>query len=300
MTFSDAVTIPLPPSVTVISGEGGLPLLRVLTPLSTGYVYLLGAHVSGWTPAGHDPVLWMSAKSDFEVGKPIRGGVPLCFPWFGAGASGDKAPGHGVARVVPWTLTQARDDDGTVTLVFELTSDDVAGVPGADLVPGPFAATYTVTFGSALGLELAVMNTGQEEFAFEEALHTYLAVHDATGVFVKGLEGAQYLDKVAGETRTQDGPVVISAETDRVYSSTGTALILDAGRHRTVTVAKENSANTVVWNPWVAKAAAMPDFGDDEWPGMICVETANALDDGPVLQPGATHTMSANITVSFG
>ena len=299
MTTSDAVTIQLPPSVTVVEGEGGLPLLRVLTPLCTGYVYLLGAHLSAWTPTGHDPVLWMSRESDFEPGKPIRGGVPLCFPWFGGGPEGDKVPGHGVVRVVPWTLTEATDDDGTVTLVLKVTSDDVAGVLGAEHVPGAFEAIYTVRMGADLRLELAVTNTGEQTLEIEEALHTYFAVHDVTGVVVQGLDGASYLDKVAGETRTQDGPVVVSAETDRVYESTGTAEIVDPGRHRTITITKENSANTVVWNPWVAKAAAMPDFGDDEWPGMICVETANALSDGPSIEPGATHTMSANIAVAI-
>lgn len=299
MTSTDAVQIPLPPSVTVISGQGDLPMLRVLTPLCTGHVYLQGAHVTSWTPSRHDPVLWMSRAAEFAVGTPIRGGVPICLPWFGAGVTGDKVPSHGVARVVPWELIEATDDDGTVTLVLRLTSADATGVPGAEHVPGPFEATYTVIMGETLNLSLEVRNSGEHDIEVEEALHTYLDVHDVTGVTITGLAGADYLDKLTGETVQQHGDVRLTAETDRVYRSAAAATIVDPGRSRVITIEKQASANTVVWNPWAAKAAAMPDFGDEEWPGMLCVETANAVADRLRLAPGEIHTMAATISATI-
>ncbi|MPV35751.1 D-hexose-6-phosphate mutarotase [Georgenia subflava] len=289
----------LPSTVTLVDGEGGLSRLDVSTPVATAEVYLHGAHLTAWTPAGQDPVIWMSSKSTFAPGKAIRGGVPICFPWFGAGREPGMSPAHGFGRLAGWTLVGADDDAGVVTLTLRLTDADVTGVPGAQVWPHPFEATYSITLGSELGLALSVRNTGTDEYSFEEALHTYLHVKDVTGVTVEGLDGARYVDKVSGaESRTQDGPVVFAGETDRVYHSTGTATVVDPGSARTITVAKSSSANTVVWNPWTAKAAAMPDYDDAEWPTMVCVETANALDDAVTLAAGETHTMTARYAVA--
>lgn len=288
----------LPPSVTLTDGEGGLPVLRVATPLASGEVYLHGAHVTSWQPSGADPVIWMSSAAQFRPGTAIRGGVPICFPWFGPGRTG-LSPAHGFARTAPWRLTGASDDAGAVTLTFALTHDDVAGVPGVQHWPFRFEATYAVTFGEELVLALTVHNAGTESFSFEEALHTYLAVTDVTTATVVGLDGARYLDKAAGggpEPVVQDGPVTFAGETDRVYL-TGVPLTLHDPGSRTITITPADGADTVVWNPWVDKAAAMADFGDEEWPTMVCVETANALDDAVTLAPGASHTMRVSYAV---
>ena len=290
----------LPESVTHAEGEGGLPMLRVATAVATGEVYLAGAHVTAWTPAGSDPVLWMSGASTFVEGEAIRGGVPICFPWFGPGREpGLAPPAHGFARLARWRLREAADEDGTVTLTFGLTHDDVAALPAARAWPHAFTATYTVTFGVELVLALRVENTGDEEFSFEEALHTYLAVADVRAAAVQGLDGARYLDK----TLAADGPLVVqtgdltfAGETDRVYGSEGTVVVVDA--HRSIGITKEGSADTVVWNPWADKAAAMADFGDDEWPGMVCVETANVLDTAIRLAVGEAHVMVVRYAVT--
>lgn len=280
-------------------GEGGLPVVRVSTAVASGEVYLHGAHVTSWQPAGAEPVIWLSAESEFRPGAPIRGGVPICFPWFGAGRTPSLAPAHGFARIAPWRLTGASDDDGTVTLTFALTHDDASGAPGADRWPFRFTAGYTVTFGAELTLALTVRNAGDEAFSFEEALHTYLAVADARTATVDGLDGARYLDKTSsGEPRQvlQSGPVTFTSETDRVYLQGAPTTLLDPGS-RAITITPENGADTVVWNPWVAKAAAMADFGDDEWPAMVCVETANALGDAVTLGPGESHTLRVTYAV---
>lgn len=291
----------LPESVTLAEGEGGLSVLRVATAVATGEVYLHGAHVTAWTPAGADPVLWVSNASRFTPGEAIRGGVPICFPWFGAGREpGLAPPPHGFARLAPWRLVGAEEHDGAVTLTLELTDADVTDVPAAAAWPHPFTATYAVTFGRELTLALTVENTGAAEISYEEALHTYLAVADARTTTVQGLDGATYLDKApegGPELVTQRGDVTFTAETDRVYDSTGTVVVDEPGGRRTG-IAKEGSAHTVVWNPWVDKAASMPDYGDDEWPAMVCVETANALDAAITLAPGERHTMTARYAVT--
>ncbi|GAA1636841.1 D-hexose-6-phosphate mutarotase [Georgenia ruanii] len=294
----DLVTVDLPASVTAADGEGGLPVLRVRTAVATGEVYLHGAHVTAFTPAGQHPVIWMSRASVFAPERPIRGGVPICFPWFGPGREPGMSPAHGFARLADWTLVGAEDADGVVTLTFRLTEADVAGLPGSGVWRFPFELTYAVTFGPQLTLALTARNTGTEQCSFEEALHSYLHVRDVTAVTVEGLDGAAYLDKAAGGTHAvQSGPVVFTGETDRVYRSTGTATVVDPGA-RTVVVAKEASANTVVWNPWSAKAAAMADYDDAEWPTMVCVETANALEDAIILRAGESHTMTARIAAT--
>jgi glucose-6-phosphate 1-epimerase len=290
----DVASVPLPPSVTLSEGQGSMPVLRVASPIAQGELYLHGAHVSAWTPSEQEPVLWMSAASTFAAGQPIRGGIPVCFPWFGAGRTGDLAPAHGFARLADWSLLSAVDEGGVVTLTLRLTDADISGVPGGQAWSHPFEVTYTATFGADLRLALQVRNTGTEEYAVEEALHTYLGVEDISTVTVEGLDGASYLDKVAGGSPgpVQQGPVRFTGETDRVYSSTAEVSVVDPGRRR-LTLVKDGSATTVVWNPWIAKAAAMQDFGDDEWPSMVCVETANVLEDAIVLTPGQSHTMTA-------
>lgn len=299
--MTTAITVDLPPSVALVDGSGELPALRISTPLAEGEVYLHGAHVTSWVPAGHDPVIWMSKASRFAPTEPIRGGVPICFPWFGPGREPGMSPAHGFARLADWRLVGASDDDSVVTLTFRLGHEDVEGSAGAEKWTHPFEATYTVVMGGDLTLSLAVRNPGDEEYSYEEALHTYLHVQDVTAVTIEGLDGARYLDKApygGPDLKTQSGPVTFTGETDRVYHSSGAAVVVDPARARTITVSKESSADTVVWNPWTAKAAAMPDYDDAEWPTMVCVETANALDNAVVLAPGASHTMSATYAVS--
>lgn len=289
----DAVA--LPEGVAVAAGSA-LPRLDVSTPQATAQIYLHGAHVAAWQPAhASAPVLWMSGQSHFRHDKPIRGGVPICFPWFGPHAEDTTAPAHGFARLSPWTLCDAGEADGAVTLTFQLESDNASPV-----WPHHFHADLRVTIGSILKLDLVVHNVDDAPFTFEEALHTYFAVGNIAQVTVSGLEHAHYLDKVAAGASRQQGSYAISfaGETDRVYVDTTAACIIhDPGLSRRITIAKQGSASTVVWNPWIQKARNMADFGDDEWPGMVCIETANVGKSAVRLRPGDRHTMSASVRV---
>jgi D-hexose-6-phosphate mutarotase len=295
------MTQTLPSGVRLDNGRGGLPRILVDTGACTAEIYLHGAHLCRWQPRSQPhPVLWMSEKSRFESGAPIRGGVPICFPWFGPKAGDPAAPVHGVARVNSWTLdSAATDPDGTVRLRLGL----VCGPGESPHVPHSLVLAFEVRFGLALSMALSVTNPGEAPVTFEEALHTYLAVRDVRQASVAGLQGATYIDKVDGGTRkTQAEDVItIGAETDRLYLDTASTVTLtDPGFGRSIRVAKTGSRSTVVWNPWVAKSRAMPDFGDDEWPGMICIETANAAVNAVTLPPHASHTMTATLAIATG
>lgn len=262
---------------------------------ATGAAYDHGAHVTGWTPVGQAPVLWMSAKSALDDTAPIRGGVPICWPWFGPGRTKDLAPAHGFARVATWQFGGAAASDDAIEGTWTLTSDQATD----PAFPHSYKATYRASFGAELELTLIIENTGDEEFSFEEALHTYLAVGDIHQTSVSGLDGVSYLDKApgGGPDQVQEGDILCTGETDRVYQSAGPVTVLDVAGGRRITITTGGAANTVVWNPWVAKAAAMPDYGDDEWSGMICIEGANALDNAVVLPPGGSHTMTYHVSV---
>ncbi|MGB8168973.1 MAG: D-hexose-6-phosphate mutarotase [Chthoniobacteraceae bacterium] len=291
----------LPPSIpgiaTFHAGPDGLTRLRVASALATAEITLDGAHVTHFQPAGAAPVLFLSRSSHFAPGKPIRGGVPVCFPWFGPRAGHPESPAHGFARVHCWEAESlAAEESGSVTAILRLASDEQTRAHW----PHDFIARLRIDVARQLTITLHVENTGPAQFQFEEALHTYFAVSDIREVLITGLEGAAYIDKTDSLKRKQLGSehLRLAAETDCVFpATTATCIINDPALHRRILVEKSGSQTTVVWNPWIAKAAAMPDFGDDEWPQMLCIETANTGDDAITLAPGSTHSMSATISL---
>jgi glucose-6-phosphate 1-epimerase len=294
--LAQLVCTPLPASVRVDEGAGRLPRVSVRSALGAAEVYFQGAHLTVWHPSAvREPVLWRSRESMFEPGRPIRGGVPICFPWFGPHPADASAPAHGFARLQPWKLVDAREDAaGTVALAMELAGE---GVPQW---PHRFRVIHRMTFGAVLRMDLEVHNEGADAFTFEEALHTYFSVRDVRTVTVTGLEGAEYLDKVAGSRRSRQGDEAlrVTGETDRVYLDTrADCIIQDQVARRQISVSKTGSDATVIWNPWIDKSRAMPDFGDDEWPEMLCVETCNVNAHARTLAPGASHTMTAIVAV---
>lgn len=284
---------------TAITG----PIPGIEAPAGRGRygVYDHGAHVFAWQPDGERPVLWMSAASLFAAGEPLRGGIPVIFPWFGTGPAGDRNPPHGLVRLHRWqrvSLDDTVEQDGRLVVDYHL---DPAGIPARDDLPPAFAAGLRVSFTPEyLDVVLTISNGGTAPFTFEEALHTYLGVSDVRQVTIHGLDGLTYLDRAAGapsRTAVQDGPVTIESETDRIYPSRGRLILDDPGWQRRLLIDSQGSANTVVWNPWVAKAAAMPDFGAEEWTEMICIEAANVLDEAISLDPGGTHSMSQRVSL---
>ncbi len=278
------------------AGPGGLARANIRAAGASASIMLHGAHLTHYQPDGQEPVLWMSQKSWFEPGKPIRGGVPICFPWFG-GSGPAGSPIHGVVRLRAWEFISARVlADGRVEAVLATRSDDET----RKFWPHDFVLKFTVTVGPSLTMALNTTNIGDAPFEIAEALHTYFAVSDIHRVMVRGLENHRYIDTAGGthaERQQGDEPITFAAECDRDYvAAAGPVVLDDPGMSRRITIDKRGSESTVVWNPWTAKAARMPDFGDEEWPGMLCIETANIGDDAVTIKPGKSHTMEATIT----
>lgn len=278
-------------------GAGGLPCLDLSNTFGTARIYLHGAHVTSWSPIGQRDVLWMSAYSHFAAGKPIRGGIPLCFPWFGGHPTDASKPAHGFARSMAWTVHSRSETTEHTTVVLALS--DSAATKTA--WPHAFRAELTLTLGRNLQVALTITNTDNAPFSFTEALHTYFGVGDITQTTVDGLKGAAYDDRAGGGSvaRTdQETAVTFAAETDRAYVGiNGPHIISDRATGRCIRVEKSGAKTTVVWNPWIAKSAAMPDFGNHEWPHMVCVEAANAFADSVTLQPKASHCCATTLTL---
>lgn len=277
----------IPSHVEIVSGQGGLPLVKIRTPWSTAEIYLQGAHITAFQKNGEPPLLFMSRKSYFATGKAIRGGVPICFPWFG---SREGLAAHGFARVSNWELAAATAaPDGAVTLRLRLPE-----IP-ANAAWKNLHAEFIVTISDTLTMELTATNNSADLLEFEDCLHTYLHVGDISAVTITGLQAAPFLDTAAdagGARKVENDPVLhIAKETNRIYpGSTSAVEIHDDTLKRVIRVAKSGSASTVVWNPW--NTQKLPDdFDPAEHRHMVCVESGNVKQDRKTLHPGATATL---------
>jgi len=287
----------IPGVAQVVRGQGGWPKVQVTAPAASGEIYLHGAHVTSWKPAGADEVLFMSPNTIWQEGKAIRGGIPICYPWFGDKAGDPHAPAHGFVRAKTWQLDAVEQHGDAVSVTMSTESDDstrqwwLAG----------FRTTYRVTFGPKLVLELTTSNTGSPPLRLEEALHTYYKVGDAAQARITGLEGHWYIDKTDSfrEKLQRAADLVLTSTTDRVYLNTEHTLELtDPVLRRKISVAKQNSRTTVVWNPWPEKARELKDLGEDQWKTMLCIEASNVGDFAVELKSGEQHTLRAETTVS--
>jgi len=285
----------LPGVLAFHAAEGGLVRADITTPHATATVYLQGAHLTAWQPAGHQPAIFTSRKTDFAPGKAIRGGVPIAFPWFAARHDGKTGPSHGFARIQDWTLAFAALAGDDLHLTFTLGPSELSRSLGYD----HFRLAYQLTIGRTLTMQLTVANDANSPLVFEEALHTYYAVADIHEIAIAGLDGISYLDKVDNfNKKLQHGDITITGPTDRVYLDTvSTCTLNDHTGKRRIVVAKTGSNTTVVWNPWEEGAAKLPDMDPTEWHEFVAIETVNAAVDTITLAPGATHTMQARVSV---
>lgn len=278
--------------VTFLDGQSELPMLEITTPWSTAEIYLHGAHVTRFKKHDEPPLLFLSQCSRFIEGQPIRGGIPVILPWFGPREGLSQ---HGFARNKTWELKeQFTAPDGSIKVRFRLPE-----CPEASAFPA-FKAEYLVTVDQALTLELIITNESKDaEFTFENCLHTYFEVGDVTAISIRGLKGVTYLDKAPTfleKIETSDA-LRIASEVDRTYqNTTGPVEILDPRLGRRVHIEKQNSASTVVWNPWIGKSRQMPDFGDEEYERMICVESGNIGVNSITLPPGGSSALVVKLS----
>ncbi len=285
-------------AVQFAEGAGGLTKAVLTAMGSTVEVYLLGATVTRFARPDVGEIIFVSANSPFAEGKAIRGGVPVCFPWFGPNPRDPKLPAHGFVRTQPWTVESAEvNGDSSVTLTLAFASSDATRA----MWPHDFVARYRITVGKSLDMAMAVTNTGSSDLRYELALHTYLTCSDVSTIRIEGLDGIIFIDKVDQMTRKrQNGMIDIRGETDRVYLGTTGACILHDTKAAPTVVSKDGSHATVVWNPGPVKAEAMADLKGNQWPGFVCIETANCFDFSLELAPGETHVTRAVISRGQG
>ena len=301
MTLEDLnATHALPHHLSFFSGPGDLPFLQVRNAHAEAVVSLYGAQVLSYRPVGAEAdVLFLSERASYEAGKAIRGGVPVCWPWFGPDPQGLGRPNHGFARTRLWSVlnTDATPAGETrVALGLRDTPHTRA------LWPHAFELTLQITVGTTLRLALTTRNTGDAPFQITQALHSYLAVADIAQATVTGLGGCGYIDNATGAhgaVRQQVDEVRFKAEVDRIYTGAPAELTLvDGAGQRALHIRSAGSSTSVVWTPGASLAARMADLGDGDHRRFLCVETANAADEVVTVPPGSEHRMEAEIGLS--
>lgn len=266
--------------------KDGLVYYRVTNKYCTGTVYLQGAHVTEWAPILHKPVLWMSECSDFKPGKPFRGGIPICFPYFGNGVNEDKELLHGPVRIAEWTLVQTnKTQSGYTQLVFTYEEPT-----------GQYALRYTVVLGLVLTTKLQITNTSTKAFHCEGIFHSYLAVGQTTQTSVLGLQGEPYVDRVTDKSITNDPrPIGFGEEVNRLYTSRNQAVINDHEQNRTIYIFSEGTGSVCIWNPGPSKTFA--DITPNGWREFVCVERGSVRNNALVINPNGTACLTQTITV---
>ncbi|WP_028022853.1 D-hexose-6-phosphate mutarotase [Enterovibrio calviensis] len=263
----------------------GIKVLRVIHPKATASISLFGAHVLSFQPSGKKDVIWMSEKADFSGNKAIRGGVPVCWPWFGKAAE----PSHGFARSSEWTLNEHRENEQGV--IISLTLKDSANT--RDIWPHAFNAEIIMEVGDTLKISLVSTNTGDTPMLIGGALHTYLNIGDITKTTVSQL-GNEFI--AAGVRHPSAGNTGFDQEVDRIYThSDETVMVEDLGFQRRLAVTNQGHNAVVVWNPWKDLSISMGDMADNSYETMVCVESA-VHDRSVTLEPGQTHTLSTVIS----
>lgn len=280
-------------SILSFTEVAGLPVIEIATPAATARIAVQGAQVLEWQPAGQEPVIWVSRAAVYQAGKGVRGGVPVCWPWFGAGEPGK--PAHGFVRTRMWQV-RATGQDTRGTFVRLGIKDDA---DTRAIWDHAFDLELIVNVGAMLSMELITHNAGNATLRITDALHTYFRIGDIGHTEVLGLDQTGYQDKVSGQDRQiQAGPVTFTGETDRIYLDTqADCIIKDNSLGRRIRIAKQGSDTTVVWNPWMEKEKTFADMSAGEYRDMLCVETCNAATDVIVLQPGEKHSLLAELSV---
>lgn len=284
-------------SVSFGTNPQGASVATLTHPEGTAEVALQGAQLLHWTPCHHAPVVWLSPAARYTPGKSLRGGIPVCWPWFGPHPSDGSKPAHGFARNIPWEVIETgRLADATVIGLRLVLSP-------AEQALWPYAASLSlrVEMGAQLRLTLTTCNTGVQPITLTQALHTYFHISDIIHVSVEGLAGREYIDRVPGRNDArclQTGSVTINGEVDRIYlDAPCTATIIDQGLRRQIQIHKQGSQTYVVWNPGAEKAAKFGDMAPDAYRQMLCVETTNAWDDARIIPPGGSVSLSSTYQV---
>ncbi len=285
----------------VVEGKGGFPMIEIENAKATAVISVYSGQVLSFRPKSEtEDVMFLSSKAYYQSGKAIKGGIPICWPWFGPDPEGLGRAAHGFVRNRMWNLvgsSETADGDTQVVLNLSDTAETQA------IWSCAFELVLVVTVGESLTVELVSRNRGDEAFKLTQALHTYFKVGDISQVQVLGLEGTSFLDKTdGGAEKVQAGATTIAGEVDRVYVNVTAAelAIADASLNRRICITSEGSKTAIVWNPWVEICASMADLEETDYQRFVCVETANAATDVVMVAPGSEARLVVNYRVEQG
>lgn len=279
-----------------VDDKSDLLSIEIKNKYAFAVIQLQGAHLTNWTPNNSIPVIWLSDDAKFITNKSIRGGIPICWPWFGAHQVEASFPAHGFARTVQWQVESIEVlKTGETQVVLILPEHNI---PQSQW-PLETKVQCIYTIGRTLEIELVTHNLSQENIIIGEAFHSYFNVSDVRNIIIEGLDECQYLDKLENfQCKTQSGNLDIRQEVDRVYIATDHECIIeDLGFNRRICISKKGSMSTIVWNPWLETATKMADLGKDGYLNMVCIESGNAAQDVVSIQPGQKHSLCACYSV---
>lgn len=280
-------------------GRAGLPMIEIQNDLASALISPHGGQILSYRPANAtSDLLFVSDRAHYGPGKAIKGGIPICWPWFGQDPEGKGRPAHGFVRNLPWKLlstTTLANGANRVTL-------GIADNPETRILwPYHFNLLVEITVGSSLCVELITRNAGDPPFRITQGLHAYFRVADATRANVLGLQGSRYIDKAVGGNDAvivQEGPVTVSREVNRIYEQVPPQLFLeDPSLGRRIRIASRHSATAVVWNPWIDTARAMDDLDDEDYRIMLCVETVNTASEVIEVPGGGEARLAADYAI---
>jgi glucose-6-phosphate 1-epimerase len=276
--------------------EEDLVFIMVSNKHADAEICLYGAHVTSFKPRGNMDLLWMSPESSFEEGKPIRGGIPVCFPWFGPHKTDSDKPQHGFGRLMYWDVVSTSTNSSAESVIkLQLVSSDETKA----YWPYDFVAEMTFVVGKKLTVALKVTNTSGEPFDYTCALHTYYSLSAIDSISIEGLQGVTYYNQLTGENGVQEEEKLeITEALTRHYLNTETPVIIDdSAFRRRIKVDKAGSKVTTVWNPGAETCANIGDLPDDGYETFVCVEATNAFDFPISIAPGESFATSAIIGI---
>ena len=280
--------------VTFYEGAGGFTFVDLISENSTATISLYGAHLTAFQPTGEEPVIWLSEKAIFQKGGSIRGGIPICWPWFSGHPTNPSLPNHGFTRFHDWQVEGVSTGDFGTKVTLFLTEN----AKTLEIWNHTFKVKLTVTINQSLKMELSFTNETQETITVGSAFHPYFKIGDIAKTTVKGLAGTTYIDFADAQQKIiEPNAVEAVGPVDRIYlDTTADCTIVDLENNRQINIAKTGSKTTVIWNPWIEGATDMKDMADDGYKTMLCVEPANMLDDVYTLATGDTHTLTTEIS----
>lgn len=279
----------------IVSGKGRLPTVKVKNQAAEATISFLGAQLISFIPNGFTETIWLSKASKFVDGNPIRGGIPICWPWFGKNQDDPNLPMHGFARHTLWDLENISPiDDKTTMVIFVLKPNKES----RKLWNYDFTLRAIFTISDTLEVELVTTNKDSKPFTISQGIHTYFKVDNIANISIDGFQKLKYFDKVGGANdikKQKDEPIVVNQEIDAVFlNAKGPFTVSDPIAKRTITITNKGSNSAVVWNPWKERSKKLSEYTPHSYKTMICVETCNALDDARGVKPGQSHSIKAS------